>query len=48
MSHLKSLDVRGNRIGDEGLLKIIDGIPLLKSLMISETNCTNVAALAII
>ena len=48
LSFIKTLDIRCNQIGDAGVLKIISGIPLLKSLMISETGCTNKSAKAII
>jgi hypothetical protein len=29
------LDIRGNRVGDEGVIKIINGIPALKGLFVS-------------
>lgn len=48
MSHVKLIDIRGNPVGDEGVIAIIKGIPHLKSFMISETNCTNATALAIV
>lgn len=48
MGHVKSIDIRGNPVGDEGVIAIIKGIPHLKSFMISETNCTNASAVAIV
>lgn len=38
MGFLKAIDIRGNPVGDEGVLKIVNAIPLLKSLCISETK----------
>jgi hypothetical protein len=42
MSFLQCLDIRGNKVGDKGLEYVIDGMPHLKSLMISETEATDV------
>lgn len=41
--HIKKLDIRGNKIGDEGVLIIVKSLSQLKDLLISETGCTNVA-----
>jgi hypothetical protein len=35
MTHVKSIDIRGNSVGDEGVIFIIKGLPHLKSFMIS-------------
>jgi len=35
------LDIRGNKIGDEGIEFLINGIPRLKSFLISETGATD-------
>jgi hypothetical protein len=35
MNFLEAVDIRGNKIGDEGILIIVRAIPSLKSLMIS-------------
>lgn len=35
MSHVKLIDIRGNPVGDDGVIAIIKGIPHLKSFMIS-------------
>ncbi len=48
MTHVKSIDIRGNPVGDEGVIWIIKGVPHLKSFMISETKCTNLSAAAIV
>ena len=47
MNYLKTIDIRGNKVGD-GIIKIIESIPTLKSFTISETGCTNLTAKAII
>lgn len=41
------IDIRGNPVGDEGIVCIINGIPNLKGFLISDTNCTNITAKAI-
>lgn len=41
MKHISVLDVRGNKIGDEGIIKLVEGIPTLKNFMMSETECGN-------
>ena len=48
MMHVKSVDIRGNKVGDEGVIIITKGLPNLKSFMISETGCTNAAAKEIV
>jgi hypothetical protein len=35
------LDVRGNKIGDEGIEFLVNGIPKIKSFLISETGATD-------
>ncbi len=42
MSFLQVVDIRGNKIGDKGIIKIIQRIPNLKSFFISETLATDV------
>lgn len=42
MSFLQCLDIRGNKVGDKGLEYVINGMPHLKSLMISETGATDI------
>lgn len=41
VSFIHSLDIRGNKIGDTGILYIVKGIPNLKNLFISETGATD-------
>ena len=41
MSFLISVDLRGNKIDDKGILKLINGIPHMKSFYISETLATD-------
>ena len=41
LGHITTLDIRGNKITDEGIVKIIHSIPDLKSLMISECDATD-------
>lgn len=47
MSHVRTIDIRCNNIGDEGVIAIVKAIPQLKSFMISETKCTSLSASAI-
>lgn len=35
MSHVRTIDIRCNNVGDEGVIAIIKAIPQLKSFMIS-------------
>jgi hypothetical protein len=35
------LDIRGNKVGDEGVIKIVHGVPTLKQLFVSETNLSD-------
>lgn len=48
LNFLKVLDLRGNLVGDEGVSKIVEGIPNLKSLMVSETGMTDVSAMLVV
>ncbi len=41
MPFLHSIDIRGNRITDKGIVKLINRIPNLKSFSISETQATD-------
>ncbi len=45
MSFLKILDIRGNKVYDEGVIKLVKGLPLLKSLFISETEATDLSGI---
>jgi hypothetical protein len=42
MPFLLTVDIRGNKITDKGIIKLIQGLPKLKSFFISETLCTDV------
>lgn len=35
MRHVRSVDIRGNRVGDEGVTHIAKGMPQLRALLIS-------------
>lgn len=35
------MDIRGNKVGDEGVIKIVHGVPILKQLFVSETNLSD-------
>ena len=48
MKHITTLDIRGNNVGNEGIVKLAEGLPQLRSFMISETKCGNIGAEAII
>lgn len=48
MKHIKVLDIRGNNVYDDGIARIAEGLPNLRSFMMSETKCSNVGAQAII
>lgn len=41
LNFIQTLDIRGNRIGDSGLIVIAAGLPKLKNLLISETEATD-------
>lgn len=43
MPFLVSVDIRGNKISDKGILKLIRGIPKMKSFFISETLATDLS-----
>lgn len=47
MKHIQVVDIRGNRVGDPGVIALVKGLNHLKSLMISETGCGNISARAI-
>lgn len=47
MPFLLSVDIRGNNITDKGIIKLIKGIPNLKSLFISETLATDLTGLEV-
>ena len=38
---LLTVDIRGNKINDKGIIKLIKGLPKLKSFFISETLASN-------
>ena len=45
MGFLRTIDIRGNtKINDKGIIKIVNGLPLLKSFSISETSVTDIGA----
>ena len=41
LEFLQGVDIRGNRVGDEGIEIIARGLPKLKNLLISETGATD-------
>jgi len=47
MRFLLVLDLRGNRVGDAGISKLVTGIARLKRFFISETGITDVTGLLI-
>ena len=41
MNHITTLDLRGNKVGDTGISKVVTGLPNLKALYASETGITD-------
>lgn len=41
MKYLSMIDIRGNKVGDDGMQKIVTNMDNLKALYISETAVTD-------
>jgi hypothetical protein len=41
MKFINTLDLRGNKVGDAGVSKVVLGLPHLKALYVSETGITD-------
>ena len=48
MPFLIEIDIRSNPVGDDGIIKLVQGIPNLRKFMISETGLTDRGGKAIV
>ena len=48
LKFLTGVDIRGNRITDDGIIKIINGIPKMKSFFVSDTRISDRGGMEIV